>query len=375
MVSLSSKHSSMFEWALLYVDKGWSVLPLHSVHNGVCTCEKKSTCRTPGKHPRVRNGVNNATKNHSLIKAWWSKWPNANIGIATGKESGLVVLDVDPAHGGKSSLDKLTAQYGEINTLCQHTGGGGWHFIFKYPSDISVIKNRIGTLGKGLDIKADKGYIVACPSNHVSGDNYALDMNNPIMPMPEWLLDRLVDQRPVRSVDISESEGPVYEGGRNNYLTKYGGKLVRKGIRGQKLKIRLLEENRRRCVPVLDDAEVRNIAKSLSRYIDEATDFKFNWRKIVLSSEGPKSSTTRLVLLVLFTHMNSDGGSCYPTIVQIAEEAALSEKAVKQHLKQAGEDGWVEIYEHQGAGQAWRNHGYLARLPEKLVTEGYHVNK
>lgn len=276
MASLSSNHSSMFEWALLYVDKGWSVLPLYSVHNGVCTCEKKSTCRSPGKHPRVRNGVNNATKNHSIIKAWWSKWPNANIGIATGKESGLVVLDVDPAHGGKSSLDKLTAQYGEINTLCQHTGGGGWHFIFEYPNDISVIKNRIGTLGKGLDIKADKGYIVACPSNHLSGDTYALDMNKPIMPTPEWLLDRLVDQHPVRSIDISESDGLVYEGGRNDYLASYGGKLINDGLKGHKLKIALLEENRRKCNPHLKMLKCATLQRVLVDIVAVKSNFYLN---------------------------------------------------------------------------------------------------
>lgn len=71
--------------------------------------------------------------------------------------------------------------------------------------------------------------------------------------------------------------------------------------------------------------------------------------------------------------MTVDGGSCYPTIAQLSDEARLSKRVVGQRLKEASEDGWIDIYEYQGEGQAWKNHGYIARLPTKLVTGSNHV--
>jgi putative DNA primase/helicase len=84
------------EW---YGQRGYPVFPLHTIEGGRCSCGS-SSCETPGKHPRIVQWPENATAQSGMIKTWWDRWPEANIGLVTGEASGLVVLDVDPRHGG-----------------------------------------------------------------------------------------------------------------------------------------------------------------------------------------------------------------------------------------------------------------------------------
>lgn len=84
-----------------YASLGWPVFPLHSItESGRCSC--RENCASPGKHPRTITGVKEATTDPLKINAWFQKWPDANIGIATGKASGLVVFDFDFKDGGMS---------------------------------------------------------------------------------------------------------------------------------------------------------------------------------------------------------------------------------------------------------------------------------
>jgi hypothetical protein len=108
--------------ALAYATRGWPVLPLHSVQNGRCTCGA-AACRSTGKHPRTANGIKDATTDLEQIKQWWACWPEANIGIATGAASGLVVVDVDPRNGGKESLERLQEAHGPFDTYTVSSGG------------------------------------------------------------------------------------------------------------------------------------------------------------------------------------------------------------------------------------------------------------
>ena len=98
------------EYALFYASLGWKVFPAHSISGDQCTCGK-SDCASPGKHPRTRNGLKDATTNQSSILKWWNKTPDANIAIRTGQESGLIVLDVDTKSNGFDSLETLQNTY------------------------------------------------------------------------------------------------------------------------------------------------------------------------------------------------------------------------------------------------------------------------
>jgi putative DNA primase/helicase len=165
----SEEHTLLFE-ALAYASKGWKVFPLYEpIPDGTCSC-LKSKCKHAGKHPRTSNGFKDATTDAVTIQKWWSSWPNANIGIATGSLSEIVVVDVDGDKGGFNTWKELKNTLGDIKTLTSFTGNG-FHLFFIYPGDMGL-KSKSNALGNGVDIKADGGYVVVPPSLHENGVRY-----------------------------------------------------------------------------------------------------------------------------------------------------------------------------------------------------------
>jgi hypothetical protein len=153
--------SELLDAALDNARRGWRVIPLHDISRGVCSCRKGAECITPGKHPRLRDWPERASTDANLIGGWWKHWPDANVGILTGAESGLVVLDVDPRNGGSETLDALIVEHGPLPlTPMVETGGGGLHFYFAHPG--GRVRGR--ELGPGLELKADGQFVVAPPS-------------------------------------------------------------------------------------------------------------------------------------------------------------------------------------------------------------------
>jgi hypothetical protein len=101
------------EAAWLYARAGWPVLPLHDVTTGYCSCADGPTCRVTGKHPRLRAAYDSATVDTRQIEQWWSRWPQANIGIRTGGPQGLIAVDLDgPA--GLGNWERLVAEHGAV---------------------------------------------------------------------------------------------------------------------------------------------------------------------------------------------------------------------------------------------------------------------
>lgn len=173
--------------ALLFVSWGLRVFPAYSIENGVCTCSAASACSSPGKHPRTAHGLKDATDDPEQIKEWWARWPNANVGVAT---DGLCVVDEDEGKGksGAESLRALEEKYGAFpQTLTVQTGSGGRHIYLRGNAPCSQSK-----VGKNIDIRGDGGYVIAPPSDHVSGRSYELiaiaEGADPIAQAPEWLV-------------------------------------------------------------------------------------------------------------------------------------------------------------------------------------------
>ena len=168
------KHTApddLLKAALSYARAGYPVVPGHSVaSDDQCTCGRKQ-CGSPGKRPRIRKWPKRATTDEATIRSWWRRWPSANVCIATGEASGVVVLDVDPRHDGEASLKVLIeADDGLLETPTSRTGGGGYHFFFQHPG--GRLANKVNVL-PGIDIRGDGGYVVAPPSIHVSGEVYS----------------------------------------------------------------------------------------------------------------------------------------------------------------------------------------------------------
>jgi hypothetical protein len=123
------------------------------------------------------------------VQRWWRRWPDANVGVVTGAVSDLVVLDVDPRHGGGESLAALEGAHGALpRTVESLTGGGGQHLYFRHPG--TRVPSR--SIAPGLDIKGDGGLVVSPPSGHVSGRVYAWESGcapgeAPLADLPGWL--------------------------------------------------------------------------------------------------------------------------------------------------------------------------------------------
>ncbi len=228
-------------------------------------------CR-PDKKPHIKGWPTAATTDPEQIKAWWTRWPNANVGIPTGERSGLLVLDVDLDKGGFESLEALTSSLPDTYTV--RTGGGGAHFYFRYPPG-SNIRNSASLLAPGLDIRGEGGYVIAPPS-HTTGP-YAVLSGRPLADPPEWLSEPLrshprasvsrpkppITARGSRSATLPEV---LPEGGRNHGLTRIAGRLRARGCDVADLFLALEKINENQCAPPLPAPEVRKIARSVCRY-------------------------------------------------------------------------------------------------------------
>lgn len=234
------------------------------MNHGICECGD-AECRRPGKHPRTKHGLNDATATRAQIKKWWAEFPNSNIGIVTGAESNLLVFDVDGSRGKrawKKLLDECDCA--GIDVLTAITGRGQHcYFTCNQP-----IRSSAGKLGAGLDVRAEGGYVVGVGSNHVNGHRYAWkDSHKQVGPLPERLLGYLLSVEKVAERAMPRGiENNIPRGQRNTTLTRFAGVMRRPGMSRRAIEAALLAENRYRCSPPLLSAEVEGIAASVARY-------------------------------------------------------------------------------------------------------------
>ena len=150
-----------------------------------------------------------ATTDAAVHDEWFLFGPT-NIGIITGGKSGVFALDVDAKSNGLLTLRDFEATHGVLPvTPTQRTGGGGLHYLFRYPQGV-VIKNA-ANLAPGIDVRGEGGVIVAAPSLHASGKLYCWLEGRPpgeteFADAPGWLLD-LLKPKPPRRRRRPEDEG------------------------------------------------------------------------------------------------------------------------------------------------------------------------
>ena len=252
--------ASTAEAAQRYLARGWVVLPL----------------RARDKRPLVSwEPLQTARPSAQQVTDWFNRWPNANIGIVTGEISNLVVLDIDPKHGGDVSRERLERQFGPLPATVEAvTGGAGCHLYFTHPG--GLIRNRIG-LAQGIDLRGDGGYIVAPPSIHRSGGLYAwLAGRSPdeiaLAALPRWILISSGGARGKRTLSDWRQlvRDGVPEGQRNSSIASLTGHLLWHQVDpGVALEL-LLAWNRMRCRPPLEDAEVAQVVSNIARlHFDE----------------------------------------------------------------------------------------------------------
>lgn len=193
----------LLEAALEYAARGWRVFPLHTPGPDGCSCGD-ATCKASGKHPRLAHGVKEASADAKVVGAWWRRWPDANIGVATGPESGFFVLDLDRAKGAEASavsaLAELEDRHGRLPpTLSQRTGSGGNHRLYRWSAETPVKSRKrvlfCGEVAAAVDTRGVGGYIVAPPSLHETGRRYEWRTGETavaeVVEAPRWLLDAI----------------------------------------------------------------------------------------------------------------------------------------------------------------------------------------
>lgn len=240
----------MLDAALAYAQRGWAVFP--------CKIDKS---------PLTIHGYKDASVDSKTIARWWTLHTDASIGIATGAVSNLVVLDVDPDHGGEKSFTMLESEHGNLpHTIECLTGGGGRHIYFNHPGQ--TIPNSAGKLGTGLDIRGDGGYVIAPPSSHPGGRTYEWELlhhpdENDPADLPLWMFKLLVI--PSAGPTAAPTEA-ITEGARNDTLFKLGCSMRGRGFPEHAIHAALGSMNTEQCQPPLDANEVASIAASAARY-------------------------------------------------------------------------------------------------------------
>jgi Bifunctional DNA primase/polymerase, N-terminal len=190
--------NGLLDAALGYAAWGVPVYPVHwprPTPGGArlgCSCPRGGYCDRPAKHPLVRHGVKDATTDAGQLERWWHRWPQANVGLATGVV--FDALDIDGA-AGLAALQELAATVGlRLEGPLVATGGGGWHSWFA----ATGLGNRPPRGLPDVDWRGRGGCVLAPPSRHASGQAYRWLRPPDQAPLPEvpTALRALLDPQP-----------------------------------------------------------------------------------------------------------------------------------------------------------------------------------
>lgn len=249
--------SAMLDVALEYIRKGWSIMP-------IAAGTKKPPAGLSWKALQSRR------IDETQAKHWWgTKYKDAGIAIITGKISGLVVIDVDPKHGG--TTDGLPHCDMVVNT-----GGGGWHYYYVMP-DEGYGNLQDGPIGR--DVRGDGGYVIAPPTIHESGNAYEWELDDKPSPIT---VAQLIEHCPRSSVEKKEPSetytngaAPISktfvsdairdgfnEGGRNGGIARLVGCLIRMGQPADVCEA-MCQNVAKICTPPLPPHETRGIVRSI----------------------------------------------------------------------------------------------------------------
>tara|TARA_R110000824_G_scaffold159073_1_gene333268 strand:- start:2677 stop:4722 length:2046 start_codon:yes stop_codon:yes gene_type:complete len=242
----------MIEHALEYIEAGIPVFP----------------CQPGGKSPLTSSGFHEATVDEKQIRAWWGKWPKANIGIPMGCATGLIAVDVDGADNpwpGNPELESL------LNcSVTVETPSGGRHYIYSTPTG-KVYRNTVSKVAPKVDTRGEGGYLIG-PHSLIGEHEYKFVigslLEDDVTPPPPFLikiLNQYANGRLAEKKVTYSQPNLVEKGARNSTLASLGGSMRRIGMGYEEILAGLTATNDR-CVPPLKPSTVKTIAKSVSRY-------------------------------------------------------------------------------------------------------------
>ena len=216
---------------------------------------------------------------------WWKRNPDANVVIVTGERSGLVVVDIDPRHGGDVMWQGVEEEHDIPDTLTARTPGGGWHLYFRHPGH--RVKGLVGVL-EGVDIRGDGSVVLAPPSNNFSFRNGSWvpteyewdDYAHEIAPMPP-IIDKLIEDYESRGggdatrkqVDfqtvLDSDAARVRQGYRNQMMAAIAGHFAGRGKSEDEVMVLCVGLNTQKFQPPLEREEVARVVASIMRMENE----------------------------------------------------------------------------------------------------------
>jgi putative DNA primase/helicase len=239
------------------IQHGWAVFP----------------CRPHEKQPWTPNGFKDATTDEEQVARWCQEKPNANVAVATGTVSGLVVLDVDTKEGrdGEATLQALEARLGPLpETVEQLTGGGGRQLFYRHPG--GLIQSNVGKLGAGVDVRADGGYVIAPPSIHPDTRRpYQWEvLHDPddmaLATLPDAWIQELRALSRLPNGTAPPLPVVLEQGVRRSTLVSLAGTLRRRGLSAEEIEVTLLQVYTNRAkARDSDPIDVHAIAVSAER--------------------------------------------------------------------------------------------------------------
>jgi hypothetical protein len=205
-------------------------------------------CRAD-KRPYTEHGFKEATRNVEQIAEWWARWPDALIGVPTGRASRLIAVDIDP--DGIGWYTEHAEQLGAGRT--HRTRRDGYHVLYRNPA--TEIRNSAGLLAAGVDVRGEGGYIIWWPAHGCQAVGDLEDLTE----VPAWLLEQLA--RPQVALQASPSDGrKVPSGQRNSYLSREAFRLRKQGADVDGILQTLRALNDTRLESPLPDEELLAIA-------------------------------------------------------------------------------------------------------------------
>lgn len=300
---------TMLDAALAYASRGLAVFPL-----------AEGT-----KIPCIQGGFTKATTDPEQIRAFWSVRPNCNIGIATGGMSnGLVVVDVDldndKGEDGYVTLRAWESEHGELpEGACATTPRGGMHLYFVSDEPISCSTNQ----EKGVDVRADGGFVVAPPSVRDDGRSYEWDLHieDYGIPRADANVKAFIAKMQEGRVEAKRFELPdrIRDGERNDTLYRYACSLQAHSVPDDVIVASVVGVNRTLCDRPLDDAECEKIVNSaLSKKkgpSDEAAASRRSvYRMLDCNDKGAPYQTITNCMTVLTNDVRLAGRFGYNTV-------------------------------------------------------------
>jgi len=214
----------MLPRALELAELGFRLFPAHNRKSSGCSCGD-SYCSEAVSHPRIPDWQEVATREEFVLREWWTKWPEANIGAVT---DDYIVLDVEPCYGGDWSVEQLRKQFGPMpRTWTIASGRGGYHYWFSAPDLDIRAENCIGKF-PSIAVRAAGGYSLLPPSTNGAGQRLSWILspkNTRIASVPDWIVEELEKPSSDSIHEIRQKyRDPDY------HPTALGSKFVRRAI-------------------------------------------------------------------------------------------------------------------------------------------------